>query len=158
MQTRIFEKPAPEIYDAIIEISNEDGIKCFGFKPGSLYVPKNLRYAMQGKKIMWTNDGFDGVTDSFVCRKHKGTFFVEWQWELKGEPISNPSKPSSDQLAMHSPDASVKQRTIVRLRIKTTTTNDSSQSTNEETYQGWFKALADALFINAIEITPATME
>lgn len=161
MQTRFFEKPFNEVVAAILEDSTNKNFQCRGaaVKSPPPYAPINLQgEVIKGKPSMRV-DGWKEVTLDMKCSRINDAGSQEYVWELTPNPILGPQ--SFDMGSTPQPNPKDIKGTTVRLRIYVSNyarNIDSAQVFRDETYRNNFKNLADALFINAIELTPQVMQ
>lgn len=165
MQTRLFEKPYYEISDAIMERYTNMDFTCRNGAPkaAQLYTPINVKSEIKGVKTLFSNGGFNAVTAEVVCRRMVREGNLEYIWALTPNEIKTPSKPTTEMMTVYAPNPQDIKATTVRLRIygSVFVPNQGlvrTQFLEPENYQGPFKNLADALFVNAIEINPQLMK
>lgn len=167
MQTRKFNKPSGQIIKSIIELNKDRDISCsgaditFGFV-GLRYGDPRWKTSKEGIK----QEIYKGYFKSFEAI-YPGVINCAngYQFELTVDPIANADGSEfvyddfrelskwTGYAAYNYPGKP--KTTIVRLRIKK---SDGKQSFNPERYQEVFKEIADGVFVDAIQLTPAEMQ
>jgi hypothetical protein len=165
MQTRKFNKPSGQIIKSIIELNKDRDISCsgaditFGFV-GLRYGDPRWRTSKEGIK----QEIYKGYFKSYGALYPGVVNCVNgYQFELTVDPVANSDGSEFiyddyQQLATWAMGGNFPDKpktTIVRLRINK---SDGKQSFNPQRYQEAFKEIADGLFVDAIQLTPAEMQ
>lgn len=140
IQSRRFLKPPEAITNAIIALNKDNGNKCAAIAPIEYKCEGEIKNNSSGSKICIANDGnspgkiikIDKLEDGY-CQDRRG---VKYSYEMDYNYPNNTE-------------------TTLRIRIST---QKIPQATNVEIYNSAFKEIADGLFIDAIELTPAEMQ
>jgi hypothetical protein len=168
MQTRVFERGQNELIEGITEYwTNKNGTCSDGNglnKP--YYLPINLQQVMPNfrsknpadREIRVSYEKLEGHQGKLVCRMpgdgRPGSRF-RWEYEINLPTIPFDGKliPIANQQSLYGIQA---KRVTVRARLYV---NDEKRlSLDDEAYPLHFKRLADAMFVNAIELTPQEMQ
>lgn len=140
MQTRRFMKSPEVLTKSIIELNKDNGNKCISVAPIQYKCEGVLKTNSVGKKICTSIDGRNSgnivknekLEDGY-CQDDKGT---KYSFEI---------------------DSNFPENTETTLRIRISTPK-IRQVSNADAYTVLFKEIADGLFIDAIELTPAEMQ
>ena len=166
MQTRKFNKPSSQVFKSIIELYKDKDISCYG---NDIYFRfKGLRGDMRMVDVPGAPGSKQGVYKGYFKSYEPRTLGAVncingLEFELSTNPVVKPDgsefvyQDYNKLVAMMS-DGSFPDKpktTIVRLRIKN---SNGKQSYNPERYQKIFKDIADGLFVDAIQLTPAEMQ
>jgi hypothetical protein len=165
MQTRKFIKPPEQVVKAIIELYKDNGVSCFdgrrfgvelidvqGPFQGKTVIGEQAKitYRVKGIKILEPRNLICGASTfeisvpEMIDKSGKGFEITMDEFHKANLPGNLP------KLVEQGP-------TIVRARLKDKK-NPTVQNFDPQAYQLIFKEIADGLFIDAIEINPATMQ
>jgi len=140
IQTRRFMKSPDILVKAIIELNKDLGNKCIGIIPIQYKCEGILKTNSAGKRICASNDGRTAgsivkneLIEDGYCQDDKG---AKYSYEIDSNFPEN-------------------SESTLRIRISTPKVR---QVTTADTYSAMFKEIADGLFIDAIELTPAEMQ
>jgi hypothetical protein len=164
MQTRAFDKPYKQVIAAINEMWTNLDAECDTSNYTIGYAPINLRptkgaFTTPAKTAKpYDIDGYKGSPGKISCvLKTKSGGSLNPEYEIFPVDIPAPNGPVG---VTEIPEG---KKTIVRLRYYLIYNSAAGgrvkeQITKDEQYREEFKALADALFVNAIELTPQEMQ
>lgn len=140
MQTRRFIKAPDILAKSIIELNKDNGNKCISVAPIQYKCEGVLKTNSNGKRICASLDGKasggilkNELAEDGYCQDDKGT---KYSFEI---------------------DYNFPENTESTLRIRISTPK-IRQVSNADAYTTLFKEIADGLFIDAIELTPAEMQ
>lgn len=147
MQTRKFNKPPQAVAGSILELGKDRGLTCMNIRPPTYSCSSGIMHStiIGGKTVK-------------RCMNSDGS--VAADQTLSKRPELNPDGKCYDMKAGIVMDYSLDgnypklTETILRIRIM----KNGQQVTSPEPYNKEFKEIADGLFIDAIQLTPAEMQ
>jgi hypothetical protein len=144
MQTRKFVKPPEQVIKAIIELNKDKGANCSGLRPPIYSCIGSRVFSSVGNKKIENCVASDGVS----------------QGPIEKQPELNPdgSCVGMDGVTSYEFDTNYPKNTETILRIRIKGPSGMGQVTTPEKYTQLFKEIADGLFIDAIQLTPAEMQ
>lgn len=161
MQTRKFAKTPNEVEKAIITNCQDMG----GTATMGLSSPYHGQNQGMCRLTMGTNDrnpiALPSLTDSFAKLGSTSQTVRRIDYEITFTPAQAPKGPSVSvkdgkvQMIQQTTNAAAPTETTVRMRMYAA---GEGQITDPKTYADAFKTLGDSLFIQAIEINPATQQ
>ena len=141
MQTRKFRKSPIAVVSAINELNKDKGNSCSGLEVPTYKCEGTFKDVSVGNAIVKKCIASDGVSSALV--KTSGNNGV--------------CKNKSGQISTYDIDSNYPStsETIVRIRLSD---NNNPQLTDPQIYSKLFKEIADGLFIDAIQLSPAEMQ
>jgi len=141
MQTRKFKKSPAVVIKAISELNKDKGNKCVGIAEPKYTCQGSLKNVVVGNSTIQKCIAPDGVSSGLV----KTTIAT-------GDCSNTLGLNANYEIDTNFP---ANTETIVRIRLSNSST---PQVTDPQQYSRLFKEIADGLFIDAVELTPAEMQ
>jgi hypothetical protein len=141
MQTRKFLKNPTVVVKAITELNKDKGSKCIGLSVPKYTCQGTMQDTMVGGKTVKKCMAADGVSTGLVKAQSS-----------VGECTNSTGMNASYEIDSNFP---ANNQTIVRIRLSN---SSNPQIADPAVYSRIFKEIADGLFIDAIQLTPAEMQ
>lgn len=156
MQTRTFERGQSDVVLGIQEYMTNIGFEC---RLNGLFAPgyTMVNPVMVPPDMSSKYDFLQGSTGVFECKRSPKIYKPNSEEIVKYE-LSVPSIPYDGIPVPYLGSVWSKQSKKTTVRVRYFQESGKSQSFNEALYADHFKNLADALFVNAIELTPQEMQ
>ncbi|MBU3603470.1 hypothetical protein [Polynucleobacter sp. AP-Kaivos-20-H2] len=141
MQTRKFLKSPTVVVKAITELNKDKGSKCVGLSVPKYSCQGTMQDVTVGDKVVKKCMAPDGVSSGIIKMQSSS-----------GECTSSTGMNASYEIDSNYP---ANTQTIVRIRLSS---SSNPQIADPAAYSRIFKQIADGLFIDAIQLTPAEMQ